>query len=125
MIALVRRRCAQLGASPELVVRIELALEELLVNTIRHGYRRDDCLVWIAIAPEVNGIRLTYEDAAPPFNPLAIDPAALARAHAGDDPERRPTGGLGRLLVSRLCAAGSYTYDDVRQRNVLSLQFSP
>ena len=125
MINLLRTRCAQLGAAPEMLVRIELALEELLVNTIQHGYRSDDGLVWITLTPNANGIRLTYEDAAPPFNPCAIDAAALDRAHAGDDPERRPTGGLGRLLVARLCTANSYTYDSLRQRNVLSLDFSP
>ena len=125
MIILLRSRCAHLGAAPELVVRIELALEELLVNTVQHGYRADNGLVWIALTPNANGIRLIYEDAAPPFNPFAIDAAALDRAHAGNDPERRPTGGLGRLLVARLCTASSYTYDSVRQRNVLSLDFSP
>ena len=125
IISLLRTRGAQLGAAPEMLVRIELALEELLVNTIQHGYLREDGLVWITLTPNANGIRLTYEDAAPPFNPCAIDAAALDRAHAGDDPERRPTGGLGRLLVARLCKANSYSYDSVRKRNVLSLDFSP
>ena len=125
MITLLRSRCAQLGAAPQLFVRIELALEELLVNTVQHGYRADNGLVWIALTQNANGIRLIYEDAAPPFNPLAIDAAALDRAHAGNDPARRPTGGLGRLLVARLCTASSYAYDSLRQRNVLSLDFSP
>lgn len=125
MINLLRNQGAQLGATPETLVRIELALEELLVNTIQHGYRRDDGLVWITLAPSANGIRLTYEDAAPPFNPCAIDAAALERAHAGDDPATRPTGGLGRLLVARLCSANSYSYDALRKRNVLRLDFSP
>ena len=125
MISLLRARCAQLGAAPELVVRIELALEELLVNTIQHGYRTAEGQVWITITPSADGIRLNYEDAAPPFNPFAIDVVALARAHAGNNPETRPTGGLGRLLVARLCTSSSYTYDSMRKRNVLSLEFSP
>lgn len=108
-----------------MLVRIELALEELLVNTIQHGYRRDEGTVWITFTPIADGIRLTYEDAAPAFNPCAIDDAALDRAHAGTDPERRPNGGLGRLLVARLCTTSSYTYDSFRQRNVISLDFSP
>lgn len=125
MIGLLRNHCAQLGAAPDLVVRIELALEELLVNTVQHGYRADDGLVWLTITPNDGGIRLIYEDAAPPYNPLSIDTAALDQAHAGDDPETRPTGGLGRLLVARLCTASSYAYDISRQRNILSLEFAP
>lgn len=126
MANLARTRCVNLGIAPALIVRIELALEELFVNTIHHGYRADDGgLIWIDIIPLGRGIRIIYADAAPPYNPLAIDSSALGAVHAGDNPAVRPIGGLGRLLVAHLCTTSNYCYDSTRQRNVLNLEFSP
>jgi anti-sigma regulatory factor (Ser/Thr protein kinase) len=129
MVHLVRARCVQLGAAPELVVRIELALEELFANTVHHGYRSaDGGQIWITIERNADGIRVIYEDSAPPYNPLAVsaDAAdALDRTHGSSDPETRPVGGLGRMLVARLSTGNSYAYDTVRHRNVIRLEFLP
>jgi anti-sigma regulatory factor (Ser/Thr protein kinase) len=126
MVHLVRARCVQLGAAPELIVRIELALEELFANTVHHGYRSEDGgHIWIRIEQNADGIRVIYEDSAPAYNPLAMAADALDGTHGSDDPETRPVGGLGRMLVARLSTENSYAYDNVRQHNVVRLEFFP
>src|SRR5476651_604803 len=61
----------QAGLAPGVVARAELILEELLRNSILHGYGGDSAhSVWVG----VDGGRLCYEDAAPPFDPLTQGP---------------------------------------------------
>ena len=55
------------------VLRAQTAIEELFANSVTHGNRDHDpqASVWLE-AVEVNGdLRIRYEDAFAPFNPLA------------------------------------------------------
>ncbi len=100
-------------------------MEELFANTIQHGYRSSDGgQVWISIGQIRGGVRMIYEDAAPPFNPLAIDPRSSDPTLDGDNAIARPPGGLGRLLIAGMCKAGRYRHEDSRQHNVIELEFS-
>jgi serine/threonine-protein kinase RsbW len=65
--------CAQAGIGREACLRLNLLLEELFTNTVRHGHRGDcDAPVWISlVAGEDRRVTITYEDTAPPFNPYA------------------------------------------------------
>src|SRR6185436_10275786 len=57
---------------------VELIIEELFTNTVMHGYGGDsDQPVWITIAVEDGKLSLTYEDAAPPCNPLNLPAPVL------------------------------------------------
>ena len=88
-------------------LRLNLVLEELFTNTIRHGYRHaPDAPVWISLSRADGGLRIVYEDSAPPFNPYAWLAAAAAE---GPQPLRRP-GGLGILLTRELAASREYAY---------------
>lgn len=125
MVHLVRTCCERFAIPPDVAVRVELVLEELFTNTVQHGYRAEDGgKIWITIEPAAGGIRVIYQDAAPSYNPLAIDPDTLARAHAGSNPETRPASGLGLILALRLSSTSSYCRDDSRQRNVIRLEFA-
>lgn len=105
--AFVERFCAQAGIGRDHGLRLNLVLEELFTNTIRHGYRDgNDAPVWISLSRHDAGLRVVYEDAAPPFNPYAWLAAATA---AGPQPPRRP-GGLGILLTKELAASREYAY---------------
>lgn len=100
------------GATPEALLRAELILEELLRNSVLHGYRGDSGKpVWIA--PAVDGF--SYQDQAPPFNPLTDAPAGLA-----PDPalaiEEQPVGGAGLLLIRQLARSLQYARRDGRNR---------
>ena len=105
--AFVERFCAGAGIARDPCLRLNLVLEELFTNTIRHGYRAgSEAPVWISLARGDGKLRIVYEDAAPPFNPYAWLAAATS---AGQQPVRRP-GGLGILLTRELAASREYAY---------------
>jgi anti-sigma regulatory factor (Ser/Thr protein kinase) len=92
--------------------RAELVIEEVFANTIHHGYRGEsDNPVWLRAIILPDGLRLVYQDAAPPFDPL--DSAAL--------PGNDQVGGVGRVLIKSLPRHAEYALID--QRNTLSFDF--
>jgi anti-sigma regulatory factor (Ser/Thr protein kinase) len=110
----LRRR----GAGPNTAARAELLLEELALNTLRHGFASGD-------APEVlvsawhDGARcgLELEDRGGAFDPTAArlpaKPASLREARIG---------GLGLPLLHRIAAAMAYERtSDGRNRLWLAL----
>lgn len=104
--AFVERFCAEAAVGADPCLRLNLVLEELFTNSIRHGYRGDpDASVWISLLRADGALRIVYEDSAPPFNPYAW----LAAASHGPGPLRRP-GGLGILLTRELAASRDYAY---------------
>jgi anti-sigma regulatory factor (Ser/Thr protein kinase) len=107
------------GASPlerDTLLRIQLALEELFTNTVQHGYGGDcESPVWVHASLTTAHVCVTYEDAAPPYDPLGheIDIDASCA-------ERHP-GGLGVLLARSI--ADQMAYRRVENRNVITLTF--
>ena len=118
-MAFAARALTQAGLAPGIVARAELILEELLRNSILHGYggQADDGThaVWVGVRGQV----LCYADAAPPFNPLTEGPPA-------PDPtlpvEQLAVGGLGLLLIRQLGSAVVYTYSGGHNRIEITLQ---
>jgi len=103
----VERFCSQAAVGRDTCLRLNLVLEELFTNTIRHGYRHGShAPVWISLARAERALSIVYEDSAPPFNPYAWLAAAAAD---GPQPQRRP-GGLGILLTRELAASREYAY---------------
>lgn len=102
----VERFGTQAGIGEDARLRLNLVLEELFTNTVRHGYRDGtDAPVWVTLARDDEAVRVVYEDCGPPFNPYAW----LAAASAGSQPPRKP-GGLGILLTNELAASRDYAY---------------
>ena len=102
--------CAQAGVARERCLRLNVVLEELFINTVRHGHRGEcDAPVWISLRAEPAQVELTYEDTAGAFNPLAYT------ARPGK------IGGLGVLLTRELTAAREYAYLFGRNRIRLAL----
>lgn len=91
-----------------------LMLEELVTNSIRHGYAEGGAGGSIDVRLETDGATLaaSVSDAAPPFNPLELPAPDTASAM-----EERVVGGLGVHLVRRL--AHSVDYRRVDGRNVV------
>jgi len=105
--------CAQSGVARDRCLRLNVVLEELFINTVRHGHRGEcDAPVWVSVCAQPAQVELTYEDTAGPFNPLAYT------ARPG-----RPgkIGGLGVLLTRELSAAREYAYLFGRNRIRLAL----
>ena len=108
--AFVEDFCAQITFPRESGLRLNVVLEELFVNTVTHGHGAEtDAPVWVTLDPGSSGVRVTYEDTAPPFNPLAYTV------------EMGKVGGLGVLLTRELATAREYAYLFGRNRIRLSL----
>lgn len=92
------------GAPPAATRSVALILDELVTNTILHGYRGQP---WGAIAVEASvedgAIAVQLTDQAPPFDPLSLPPP-----DTDADIEQRSIGGLGILFVRRLADELSY-----------------
>ena len=111
--------CAARGIERGHCLRLNLVLEELFVNTVRHGHRGDcDAPVWVSVASEPAAVRVTYEDTAPPFNPYARLPAKSPDTTL----EMNKIGGLGVLLTRELAATRDYAYLVGRNRIRLTLK---
>lgn len=95
--------CMAQGAAIDIVFKINLAVEEALVNTITHGFAGDACHdITLDITAEDDAIILTIVDDAVAFDPLT---APMPDVNAPVD--ERSTGGLGVFLMQT-------TMDDVR-----------
>ena len=97
--------CAQAAIGRDGCLRLNLVLEELFTNTVRHGHRGDsEAPVWVSLATSQDGrVALSYEDTAPPFNPYG---------HVSPDTTQEigKLGGRGVLLLQRLSATRDYAY---------------
>ncbi len=107
--------CADHGLSRETELDFRLALDELLSNTIRHGYASSETgriELSLSITPEA--VRLELRDWAAPFDPLAAPSPDLTTPA-----ERRQVGGLGIHFVRDRMDRIQYSYEDGANRLVL------
>lgn len=96
--AAVGRFCRSRAIHPDTEFKIDLALEEIFTNIVRHGYDdAGDHDVLIRFGCGRDRVRISVEDDGRPFNPLQAPKVDIAAALS----ERR-VGGLGIHLVRRL-----------------------
>ncbi len=104
------------GVGAAVAYRLGLILEELVVNTIEHGYGEDEGTIEIFLDVDGEKVRLELRDRArayDPFSAPAPDPDAPLEA-------RRP-GGLGIHLIRELAQDWSYERVDGENRVTLFL----
>ncbi len=105
--------CSGAGVERQACLKLNLVVEELFLNTVKHGHRGgSDAPVWITLAAEGGAVRMTYEDRAPPFNPFGAGTREMLEALAGT----RREGGLGVLLAHGLTRESDYAYIFGRNR---------
>jgi serine/threonine-protein kinase RsbW len=108
--------CAAHALPADCGFKLNIALEELLTNTISYGYAdagRHE--IALALAREGGDVVAEISDDARPFNPLEAAPPDL------ESPlEERRVGGLGVHLVKTLMDDVTYAYRD--GRNVVTLR---
>jgi anti-sigma regulatory factor (Ser/Thr protein kinase) len=112
--------CAGAGLAAGCAFKLNVALEELLTNTISYGY--DDSgrhEIVIDLTREGETIVAEITDDARPFDPLNAPPPDLESAI-----EDRRIGGLGVHLVKTLMDDVAYAYLDGRNRITLRKTFT-
>ena len=84
--------------------RLEVVFEELVSNTIHHGFARNsDQSIHVRVQPRPGLVELTFEDDGIPFNPLEAEPPEPLTSI-----ETARIGGMGLPLVAKLCSQLSY-----------------
>jgi anti-sigma regulatory factor (Ser/Thr protein kinase) len=110
---------AAAGLKREECLKLLLIVEELFTNTVMHGYGEDsDAPVWIALEPAAKGLVLSYEDEAPPHDPLS----SFTPMKTSVMVDEQPVGGLGVKLIRKLATDLSYRRE--RDRNCIRLTFA-
>ena len=96
----------------DLAMDVTLALEEVFLNVVQHGYLDTaEHRIVVRLSLENENVALTVEDDGVPFNPLE------ALAPNLDLPiEQREIGGLGIHLVQRVMDGMEYARDGERNR---------
>ena len=114
----VNRYAIAAGVGPQLLLRIQLVLEELLVNHVLHAYGsgEGDSEV-VCYRREPTHFCLEVVDEARPFDPLALATPDVTLAAAD-----RPIGGLGIHLIRSL--ADEVGYRREAGRNVFTACFA-
>ncbi|MGB7541493.1 MAG: ATP-binding protein [Burkholderiales bacterium] len=111
--------CATAGIKHEECLKLQLIVEELFTNTITHGYGgNSDSPVWIALEPCAAGLALSYQDEAPPHDPLSSYRPMKTTILVAE----QPVGGLGMQLIRKLATDLSYHRD--QDRNCIRLTFT-
>jgi serine/threonine-protein kinase RsbW len=111
--------CGAAGIERQHCLRLNLVLEELFINTVRHGHGGDcDAPVWMTLDADEHSVHVIYEDIAPPFNPYA----RLSEKPPEITVRMRKIGGLGLLLTKELAATRDYAYLFGRNRIRLAMQ---
>ena len=118
----IEEYCMLRALPREAALRLNFIVEELFTNSALHGYGGEcDQPIWIGLDGAGNAIELTYEDAAPPYDPLARLKEGYA-APIASTVSGRPIGGLGVFLVSQLAQAARY--ERIEGRNRLTVAMS-
>ena len=101
----------------ELAPRVDLVMEEVLVNAINYAYPKGEGEIEVECLAEGPGkFRVMVKDWGVPFNPLDQAPPDLSM-----DISSRRIGGLGIYLVKQM--AGRLTYECRDGGNVLTIWF--
>lgn len=106
------------GMSRDSCHKLTLMVEELFVNTVRHGHAGDsDEPVDIAVSADDAGITLIYVDTAPKYDSLA----AALRTNVETTVGQQRIGGLGLALTFALAQSAQYAYLDGKNRIIIRL----
>ena len=106
-LAATQRRIAAFlaagGCAGEVCFRVELVVEEVTMNLIRHARPRGAGTAALHVRCEAGGAVLTIEDDGPAFDPLAAAPRPVGGALGGCH-----EGGFGLHLIRRNAEMTSY-----------------
>ncbi|QJB56700.1 ATP-binding protein [Pseudodesulfovibrio sp. zrk46] len=105
------------GLTTPMEPRLDLVLEEILVNVAKYAYNGDSGNVDVDCAVTDNTFCVTVRDRGVPFNPLEGDTPEFST-----DVDERRIGGVGILLVTHM--ADRCSYERVDDTNELTFCFA-
>ena len=115
----VRQEATHMGFQSNALFKIELAMEETLVNIINHGYRGQPGFIFVQCDPTDHnrkGIRITIKDSGIPFDPVEkkvdMDPQSTLL-------KDKKVGGYGIYFIRSIMDDTQYTREN--DYNVLTL----
>lgn len=107
------------GLDKNKIYKLCLAADEIATNIINYGYAKagiSNKIIDVIIQLDDEGITVTLEDTAVPFNPFdnkLPDDDDLAKPL-----EERPIGGLGIMLAKENVDKYTYQFEDGKNRNI-------
>ena len=108
--------CKRNGLDSAIEADLNLALEEIVINVIKHGYAdREEHEITVTFQLEPDALTVRVEDDGVPFNPLDAPPANVSSPL-----ERRRAGGLGVYLVRNLM--DEFEYQRTGTKNVFVMK---
>ena len=111
--------CEQNGIGRDVCLRGRLILEELFLNTVKHGHKGGSAApIWIRLSTGDGELAVAYEDHAPPFNPFPSDREMIVKKIE----QERTEGGLGVILMHDLAGSAQYAYLFGRNRIQLTVE---
>ena len=107
--------CAARNVAPHVAFAVNLAVDEILTNTISYGYDDDEKHeIAIRVSMDASVLAVEIIDDARPF-----DPSSAPQPDLESSVEERPVGGLGLFLADQMM--DSIKYRQVDGRNVMLL----
>jgi len=86
-----------LGVDQTLIPRLELAVDEIATNIIRHGYQDQPGMIEIELSQQDDALVIHVRDRAPPFNPTEVLSPDLTKSLHNREP-----GGLGIYITKQV-----------------------
>jgi serine/threonine-protein kinase RsbW len=99
----VEDSATELGAKPDTVGELVLAVNEAVINIFIHGYQDGPGDVTIELARKNSNLEVRLSDSAPAFDPTTVPPPNM-----NPPLEQRPAGGLGVHMMRSFVDELSY-----------------
>lgn len=116
----VAEACQLMKVDSHISENLQLAVDEVCSNLIRHGYKgKDKGDIVLSVRRMKKGIEVQIEDSGRPFDPASLDAPDLS-----EDLDERTNGGLGVYLVRELVDEISYESKDGLNCLSLSMKYN-
>jgi serine/threonine-protein kinase RsbW len=99
----VKEKASELHAKADAITDLLIAVDEIVTNTIVHGYRGQTGMIEVEVSKNDQALTICVRDDAPPFDPTHVPTPDLTIPL-----EERPLGGLGIHLTRELTDEFSY-----------------
>lgn len=104
--AFVARTGRELDLTEQVIYELQLAVDEICSNVIRHGYDGQGGEIQVSVDSGDEGVVVTVRDWGRSFDPESIPLPDVAAPL-----EQRPVGGLGLFLVRQLMDKVEFEFD--------------